>query len=136
MNANNHCLGWHLQTSKHYYSDEALILKDFRILYSIFLFCNFQLRIFSCGLGKQYTIFNREYDPITAIIILVISQKHPCLFYFLYYILIGSKSRGFFYKWYTNNWAVLVDTSRFWFNYRHVANVLTMCCQFIEVLNA
>jgi len=24
----------------------------------------------------------------------------------------------------TNNWAVLVDTSRFWFNYRHVANVL------------
>merc|ERR1719319_1929082 len=26
----------------------------------------------------------------------------------------------------TNNWAVLVDTSRFWFNYRHVANVLSM----------
>ena len=25
-----------------------------------------------------------------------------------------------------NNWAVLVDTSRFWFNYRHVANVLSM----------
>jgi len=24
----------------------------------------------------------------------------------------------------TNNWAVLVDTSRFWFNYRHIANVL------------
>ncbi|KAJ9454348.1 GPI-anchor transamidase [Diplonema papillatum] len=26
----------------------------------------------------------------------------------------------------TNNWAVLVDTSRFWANYRHAANVLTM----------
>uniref|UniRef100_A0A5S6R2V4 GPI-anchor transamidase n=1 Tax=Trichuris muris TaxID=70415 RepID=A0A5S6R2V4_TRIMR len=26
----------------------------------------------------------------------------------------------------TNNWAVLVCTSRFWFNYRHVANVLSM----------
>lgn len=25
----------------------------------------------------------------------------------------------------TNNWAVLVSTSRFWFNYRHVTNVLT-----------
>src|SRR5690349_11669063 len=27
-------------------------------------------------------------------------------------------------KRHTNNWAVLVDTSRFWFNYRHVANTL------------
>ncbi|CEP62356.1 GPI-anchor transamidase LALA0_S05e03818g [Lachancea lanzarotensis] len=26
----------------------------------------------------------------------------------------------------TNNWAVLVCTSRFWFNYRHMANVLSM----------
>ncbi|ODV63510.1 GPI-anchor transamidase ASCRUDRAFT_23536, partial [Ascoidea rubescens DSM 1968] len=26
----------------------------------------------------------------------------------------------------TNNWAVLVDTSRFWFNYRHIANTLSM----------
>ncbi|CAF0879438.1 unnamed protein product [Adineta ricciae] len=26
----------------------------------------------------------------------------------------------------TNNWAILVDTSRFWFNYRHVANVLSI----------
>ena len=25
----------------------------------------------------------------------------------------------------TNNWAVLVDTSRYWFNYRHVANTLS-----------
>merc|ERR1719516_598570 len=26
----------------------------------------------------------------------------------------------------TNNWAVLVDTSRFWFNYRHIANTLSV----------
>ena len=26
----------------------------------------------------------------------------------------------------TNNWAILVDTSRFWFNYRHAANVLSI----------
>ncbi|ELU15409.1 hypothetical protein CAPTEDRAFT_121121, partial [Capitella teleta] len=32
----------------------------------------------------------------------------------------------FFDSGHTNNWAVLVDTSRFWFNYRHVANVLSM----------
>lgn len=29
-------------------------------------------------------------------------------------------------KRHTNNWAILVDTSRFWFNYRHVANVLSI----------
>ncbi|KAL4219563.1 hypothetical protein ACF0H5_022137 [Mactra antiquata] len=32
----------------------------------------------------------------------------------------------FFSSDHTNNWAVLVDTSRFWFNYRHVANVLSI----------
>ena len=32
----------------------------------------------------------------------------------------------FFKSGHTNNWAVLVDTSRFWFNYRHVANVLSI----------
>ncbi|KAM4108746.1 hypothetical protein ACJW30_03G069800 [Castanea mollissima] len=26
----------------------------------------------------------------------------------------------------TNNWAVLVCTSRFWFNYRHMANTLSL----------
>lgn len=33
---------------------------------------------------------------------------------------------AFFKSGHTNNWAVLVCTSRFWFNYRHVANVLSM----------
>ena len=32
----------------------------------------------------------------------------------------------FFKSGHTNNWAVLVDTSRFWFNYRHVTNVLSI----------
>lgn len=36
------------------------------------------------------------------------------------------KVEDFFNSGHTNNWAVLVDTSRFWFNYRHVANVLSM----------
>lgn len=36
------------------------------------------------------------------------------------------KIEGFFKSGHTNNWAVLVDTSRFWFNYRHVANVLSV----------
>ena len=26
----------------------------------------------------------------------------------------------------SNNWAVLVDTSRYWFNYRHIANTLSV----------
>ena len=26
----------------------------------------------------------------------------------------------------SNNWAVLVDTSRYWFNYRHIANTLSI----------
>jgi phosphatidylinositol glycan class K len=38
-----------------------------------------------------------------------------------------AKVDGFFSSsGHTNNWAVLVDTSRFWLNYRHVANTLSM----------
>jgi len=37
------------------------------------------------------------------------------------------KVSGFFdQSGHTNNWAVLVCTSRYWFNYRHVANVLSL----------
>ncbi|KAK9463283.1 peptidase C13 family-domain-containing protein [Lipomyces oligophaga] len=35
-------------------------------------------------------------------------------------------SRGVLESKHTNNWAVLVSTSRFWFNYRHLANALSM----------
>ncbi|KAL1424769.1 hypothetical protein MTO96_019914 [Rhipicephalus appendiculatus] len=37
-----------------------------------------------------------------------------------------AKISEFFRSGHTNNWAVLVCTSRFWFNYRHVANVLSI----------
>ena len=33
---------------------------------------------------------------------------------------------GFLPRTHKNNWAVLVCTSRYWYNYRHVANVLSM----------
>ncbi|KAM5148121.1 GPI-anchor transamidase [Mantella aurantiaca] len=37
-----------------------------------------------------------------------------------------NKAEHFFRSGHTNNWAVLVCTSRFWFNYRHVANTLSV----------
>lgn len=53
--------------------------------------------------------------------------------FFLLLLLISSTSsvyrslpENFAHAGHTNNWAVLVDTSRFWFNYRHVANVLSI----------
>ncbi|KAK2540241.1 Pigk [Columba guinea] len=36
------------------------------------------------------------------------------------------QAEQFFKSGHTNNWAVLVCTSRFWFNYRHVANTLSV----------
>jgi glycosylphosphatidylinositol transamidase (GPIT) subunit GPI8 len=50
--------------------------------------------------------------------------------YIIYHVkpfyLIQETVEEFFQSGHTNNWAVLVDTSRFWFNYRHVANVLSI----------
>ncbi|XP_028667021.1 GPI-anchor transamidase [Erpetoichthys calabaricus] len=39
---------------------------------------------------------------------------------------IETQASHFFRSGHTNNWAVLVCTSRFWFNYRHVANTLSV----------
>uniref|UniRef100_A0A1A8CDG7 GPI-anchor transamidase n=1 Tax=Nothobranchius kadleci TaxID=1051664 RepID=A0A1A8CDG7_NOTKA len=39
---------------------------------------------------------------------------------------IDNTAGQFFSSGHTNNWAVLVCTSRFWFNYRHVANTLSV----------
>ncbi|XP_030257851.1 GPI-anchor transamidase [Sparus aurata] len=39
---------------------------------------------------------------------------------------IENHAAQFFSSGHTNNWAVLVCTSRFWFNYRHVANTLSV----------
>ncbi|KAI8884889.1 hypothetical protein K501DRAFT_181119 [Backusella circina FSU 941] len=49
------------------------------------------------------------------------------LFFFISLIFANEQVEGFFSQsGHTNNWAVLVCTSRFWFNYRHVANTLSM----------
>lgn len=55
----------------------------------------------------------------------------PLFSFFATYVLVDSlnieDSAGqFFSSGHTNNWAVLVCTSRFWFNYRHVANTLSV----------
>ncbi|XP_061775643.1 GPI-anchor transamidase isoform X2 [Nerophis ophidion] len=39
---------------------------------------------------------------------------------------VEESAEHFFSSGHTNNWAVLVCTSRFWFNYRHVANTLSV----------
>ncbi|XP_065529679.1 GPI-anchor transamidase isoform X5 [Lathamus discolor] len=39
---------------------------------------------------------------------------------------VQDQAEEFFRSGHTNNWAVLVCTSRFWFNYRHVANTLSV----------
>eukprot|EP01080_Neovahlkampfia_damariscottae_P002809 gene2809-4217_t len=55
-----------------------------------------------------------------------------CLLFFFINFIFGytqeqqQKTQRFFNnKKHTNNWAVLVCTSRFWFNYRHIANTLS-----------
>ncbi|KAG1461738.1 hypothetical protein G6F46_004714 [Rhizopus delemar] len=49
------------------------------------------------------------------------------LFFFTFILCQQEPIEGFFSQsGHTNNWAVLVCTSRFWFNYRHVANTLSI----------
>lgn len=60
-----------------------------------------------------------------------LTTSFPIYLLYLYSVLIvvncnEEKIEEFFQSGHTNNWAVLVDTSRFWFNYRHVANVLSV----------
>eukprot|EP00112_Aurelia_sp_Birch-Aquarium-sp1_P021760 Seg593.18 transcript_id=Seg593.18/GoldUCD/mRNA.D3Y31 product="GPI-anchor transamidase" protein_id=Seg593.18/GoldUCD/D3Y31 len=45
------------------------------------------------------------------------------LFFMFMYSILCNFIHG---KRHTNNWAVLVSTSRFWFNYRHIANTLSV----------
>uniref|UniRef100_A0A1A8HA78 GPI-anchor transamidase n=1 Tax=Nothobranchius korthausae TaxID=1143690 RepID=A0A1A8HA78_9TELE len=49
-----------------------------------------------------------------------------CTFWVTDSIDIDNSAGQFFSSGHTNNWAVLVCTSRFWFNYRHVANTLSV----------
>ncbi|RVE61005.1 hypothetical protein OJAV_G00166330 [Oryzias javanicus] len=48
------------------------------------------------------------------------------LYFFTDSVNIENSAGQFFNSGHTNNWAVLVCTSRFWFNYRHVANTLSV----------
>ncbi|KAG6961046.1 hypothetical protein JG688_00009300 [Phytophthora aleatoria] len=48
------------------------------------------------------------------------------LFLWVPLLLVLSCVCGEEYHRHTNNWAVIVDTSRFWSNYRHVANALSL----------
>jgi len=65
-----------------------------------------------------YTCVTDSSDWFTIVtLILIIS---------MYCYIQGAETEDFFTSDHTNNWAVLVDTSRFWFNYRHVANVLSI----------
>lgn len=56
----------------------------------------------------------------------IIFVKQNTRFVRFYYMLNLQIPENFAKTEHSNNWAVLVDTSRFWFNYRHVANVLSI----------
>uniref|UniRef100_A0A3B4B8F6 GPI-anchor transamidase n=1 Tax=Periophthalmus magnuspinnatus TaxID=409849 RepID=A0A3B4B8F6_9GOBI len=61
--------------------------------------------------------------------------------FFILYLSERKNVGNFFSSQHTNNWAVLVCTSRFWFNYRHVANTLFLtecicCCSHIVLMLA
>ncbi|XP_058084757.1 uncharacterized protein LOC131232500 isoform X2 [Magnolia sinica] len=52
----------------------------------------------------------------TTFLILILAATHLC----------KSNASSSSSSMHTNNWAVLVCTSRFWFNYRHMANTLSL----------
>ncbi|XP_047115455.1 putative GPI-anchor transamidase isoform X3 [Schistocerca piceifrons] len=52
--------------------------------------------------------------------------KTAVVFFTCMHVFTAESHANFASSGHTNNWAVLVDTSRFWFNYRHVANVLSI----------
>ncbi|KAI4308031.1 hypothetical protein L6164_031150 [Bauhinia variegata] len=59
--------------------------------------------------------------PMEVLVLLLVclSNISSCVAY-------SSASSSFDTTMHTNNWAVLVCTSRFWFNYRHMANTLSL----------
>ncbi|XP_042060299.1 putative GPI-anchor transamidase [Salvia splendens] len=57
-----------------------------------------------------------KFKPLTISILLL----------FLYNAIASSASGSSSTTMHTNNWAILVCTSRFWFNYRHMANTLSL----------
>jgi hypothetical protein len=69
MDANNYCLGWHLQTFKHYYIEEALICKDFRIFIKCFYYLTFNWDFFPVDWENNILFSITGYK---------ISLKNPC----------------------------------------------------------
>lgn len=49
--------------------------------------------------------------------------------YLTRYLLIVASLLKFYYCENINNWAILIDTSAFWFNYRHASNILGIYSQ-------
>lgn len=56
---------------------------------------------------------------------MVVTTRMAWLLLLISYIVLGASAHTFS-ALHTNNWAVLVCTSRFWFNYRHMANTLSL----------
>ena len=75
-------------------------------------------------LPNALRLVRREHDPIAlslgpALRVLVIMKLLACLSLLSFIAFLASAAH-------TSNWAVLVSTSRFWFNYRHLANTLSL----------
>ncbi|XP_015576520.2 putative GPI-anchor transamidase [Ricinus communis] len=66
-----------------------------------------------------FKIYNSKM--MVLLVFLLLGANHLCNS-----IAYGSHSSSTDTTMHTNNWAVLVCTSRFWFNYRHMANTLSL----------
>jgi len=97
------------------------------------------------GLGDAGSIFGRKLARLPNSSVAAMSPSCALLALFLAFVFGGREMVGaetsnaggsgvaeeavttlFGHSNHTNNWAVLVCTSRFWFNYRHMANTLSM----------
>ncbi|KAF6773168.1 hypothetical protein AHF37_07995 [Paragonimus kellicotti] len=68
-----------------------------------------------------------HFSAISGVIILFFSTRRQHWNMWLLFLLIGFLSFTTCCRArHTSNWAVLVDTSRFWFNYRHLSNTLAI----------
>ncbi|KAJ7960717.1 GPI-anchor transamidase-like protein [Quillaja saponaria] len=63
--------------------------------------------------------FFKFIEVVLVLLLIGLSNRVNCLAY-------SSSSSSSETTMHTNNWAVLVCTSRFWFNYRHMANTLSL----------
>ncbi|EDS40808.1 GPI-anchor transamidase [Culex quinquefasciatus] len=76
------------------------------------------LTVLVCLISRTSLANEIEVSFLSNLFSFALIKNHPCAVQ-LPKNFVASSSH-------TNNWAVLVDTSRFWFNYRHIANVLSV----------